>query len=256
MTGNERTAHATTQTFGLALVGAAALVAVVLILALFDGEDVGVFLIVGAVVLAATYITWQFDRQWARAIGIVGTVFSLGMFFFAFGLFHVFSPLEFILGVAYVAGFFISLVAGIRALVAGRKGTTVSEPPLSRFRSSVLVLIGVLAAVSVSGFLVTRESVDDAEAAGSTVLEMVQFEFSPESSTVPVDGKLLIRNSDPFVHDLTLDELDIAVTVGPGSEALVDLTGVVPGTYDYVCSLHTEDGNEADGMVGSFTISG
>jgi len=254
VTGNERTAHATTQTFGLALISSAAIAAIFMILGLFDGEDIGIFLVIGGVAMAATFITWRFDRQWARALGLVGTVFSLGMFFFAFGLFHIFSPIEFILGVAYVLGFFISLVAGIRALVSGRKGVTVSEQPLSRFRSSVLAIIGVLAVVSISGFLLTKESVDDAEAAGATVLEMVQFEFSPESSSVPVDGKLLIQNSDPFVHDLTLDELGIAVTVGPGSEALVDLAGVAAGTYDYVCSLHTEDGNEADGMIGSFTI--
>ena len=85
------------------------------------------------------------------------------------------------------------------------------------------------------------------------IAEMVKFEFDPGSSALPVDGKLLIQNSDPFVHDFTLDDLDIAVSIGPGSEALVDLTGLTAGTYDYICSLHS-DGET--GMVGTIVISG
>ena len=117
----------------------------------------------------------------------------------------------------------------------------------------VVGIIGIAAVVSVTGFLLTKESVDDSESAGATALEMAKFEFNPGSSDVSVDGKLLIQNTDPFVHDFTLDALDIAVTVGPGSETLVDLSGLAPGTYGYVCSLHT-DGDT--GMTGSLIISG
>jgi plastocyanin len=82
---------------------------------------------------------------------------------------------------------------------------------------------------------------------------MVKFEFNPGSSAVPVDGTLLIRNSDSFVHDFTLDALDVAVTVGPGSETLVDLSGHATGTYVHICSLHS-DGET--GMIGTITVSG
>ena len=45
----------------------------------------------------------------------------------------------------------------------------------------------------------------------------------------------------------------IAQTVGPGSEVLVDLDGAAAGTYTYVCTLHSSDG---EGMVGTITIGG
>lgn len=253
MADNERTAHASTQTFGLALVSAAGLAAVIMTLVLFSGEDIAVFLVPAALATGATYLTWRFDRQWARALGLAGTIVSLGMFFLAFGLFHIFSPIEFIVAVVYSLGFFISLVAGIRALVSSRKGDTVPAKSSSRVRSTVVAVVGVAAVISMTGFLLTKESVDEASAAGATVLEMVKFEFNPESSVVPVDGMLLIQNSDPFVHDFTLDDFNVATTIGPGSEALVDLTGMAAGTYDYVCSLHT-DGET--GMIGSITIEG
>jgi plastocyanin len=218
---------------------------------LFDGEDIAFLLVPAAAAIGATFVTWRFDRQWARALGLVGTVLSFGMFFLAFGLFHIFSPIEFVVALAYFLGFFISLVAGIRALVSSRKGNMVPAKSPSRLRSSVMAIVGIAAVISVTGFLLTKESVDDAEAAGATVLEMLKFEFNPESSAVPVDGRLLIRNSDPFVHDFTFDTLNVAVSVGPGSETLVDLTGLAAGTYDYVCSLHS-DGET--GMVGTVTI--
>jgi plastocyanin len=253
MSDNERTAHAKTQTFGLALISAAGIVAVILTLVLFDGDDIAFLLVPAAAAIGAAIVTWRFDRQSARALGLVGTILSLGMFFLAFGLFHIFSPIEFIVALAYVSGFFISIVAGIGALVASRKDDRVPAQSSSRLRSSVVGIIGIAAVVSVTGFLLSRESVDESEAAGATVLEMVKFEFDPGSSALPVDGKLLIQNSDPFVHDFTLDDLDIAMSIGPGSEALLDLTGLTAGTYDYICSLHS-DGET--GMVGTIVISG
>jgi len=253
MTTKERTAHANTQTFGLVLISAALLVAVVLTLVLFDGEDIAFILVPTVAASGAAFITWRFDNQWARAVGIVGTILSLGAFFLAFGLFHLFSPIEFVVALTYVLGFFMSLVGAVRALLAGRKGEREPANSGGRFRTTVLALIGVAAVVSVTGFLLTKESVDDSESAGATALEMVKFEFNPGSSAVPVDGTLLIQNADPFVHDFTLDALDVAVTIGPGSETLVDLSGLAAGTYDYICSLHS-DGET--GMIGSITISG
>ena len=170
MTTKERTAHANTQTFGLVLISAALLVAVLLTLILFDGEDIAFILVPTAAAAGAAFVTWRFDNQWARALGIVGTILSLGAFFLAFGLFHLFSPIEFIVALAYVLGFFMSLVGGVRALLAGRKGEQVPADSGGRFRGAVLAVIGVAAVISITGFLLTNESVDDSEAAGATVL--------------------------------------------------------------------------------------
>jgi len=112
-------------------------------------------------------------------------------------------------------------------------------------------LEGVAAVISIVGFLFTRESVGDAEASGATVLEMASFEFDPPTSSMPSGGNLLVANSDAFAHDFTLEELDIYVYFGPGSEALVGLSAAAPGTYPYFCCLDT-DGTE--GMRGTVTI--
>ncbi len=253
MTDHERTAHAATQTFGLALITAAFAAAVILTLTLLGGEELVMFGILTAIVGGAAFVTWRFDTQWARALGLVATVLALGGFFFAFGVFQVFSPIEFAMGLLYVVGWVLSLVAGIRAVLASRKDRT--GPSLRESRTPVVVLgvIGVAVVISVVGFFVTRQTVSDAEAAGAAEIDMVAFEFSPETSTVPAGTSILVKNTDPFAHDFTLDALDIAESVGPGGEVLIDVSTAAPGTYDYVCTLHTSEG---EGMIGTIVIEG
>jgi plastocyanin len=253
MAEHQRTAHAATQTFGLALITAVFLTAMILTLILFGGGDIALFVILTALVGGAAFLTWRFDTQWARALGLVGTVLALGAFFFGFGIFQVFSPIEFVMGLAYVIGWVLSLVAGIRAILASRKDRT--GPSLRESRTPVVVLgvIGVAAVVSVAGFLVTRQTVSDEEAAGATEIDMTNFEFDPETSSLAAGATILVKNSDPFAHDFTLDEFDISERLGPSSEVLIDLAGIAPGTYTYFCSLHS-DGEE--GMVGTIVIDG
>jgi plastocyanin len=253
MTTQQRTSHATTQTVGLATITATFLALMVVSLVLLDGDEIGVFIVFAALVGAATLVTWRFDRQWARAIGLAGTVVSLGGFFFAFGLFHVFSPIEFIAAVAYVIGVVVSLVGGIRAILASRKGRQGATRVEQRLPVVVAGIIGVAAVVSITGFLLTRQDVSDSDAAGAELIEMTKFAFDPDPSEVPADATLLVRNSDPFVHDITIEALDVSVTVGPGSEALVDLGEAAPGTYEYFCSLHWDG---TSGMSGTLVIDG
>jgi len=250
----ERTAHSSTQVFGLALISAAILTVMVVIVTVFDGEDAGFFAVIAAVVLATTFVVWRFDTQWARVLGLVLTIASvLMMFWLAFGLFQIFSPLEFVVGLTYVLGVLLSLVGGIRALIASRKGVEGPTRAEGRVRTGVLTVIGVAAVVSIVGFIATKESVDDAAAAGATAIDMTNFEFEPGSASVPAGGKILLQNKDPFVHDFTLDALGIAVTVGPGSEVLVDLSAAGSGAYDYFCSLHSDGTSD---MIGSLTVAG
>jgi plastocyanin len=253
MAEQQRTAHASTQTFGLALIATVFLAAVILALIVFGGEEVTMFAILTAIVGGAAFVTWRFDTQWARALGLVGTVLALGGFFLGFGIFQVFSPIEFVLGLAYVTGWVLSLVGGIRAILASRKDRT--GPSLRESRTPVVVLgvIGVAAVVSVAGFLVTRQTVSAEEAAGATEIDMTNFEFEPGTSSLAAGATILVKNSDPFAHDFTLDEFDISERLGPGSEVLIDLAGVTPGTYTYFCSLHSDGG---EGMIGTIVIDG
>lgn len=248
-----RTAHASTQTFGLALLTATLAVLILVSLILFDGEDVVFFVLPAAMLVAATVATSRLDRQWARVLGLVATILALGGFFLAFGIFQPFSPIEFIVGLSYVVGVVLSLVAGIRALRAGHAGRTEADGAHSRMHRAVLAGIGILGVVSIVGFMATRQTVSAEDAAGAVVLDMVDFEFEPQVAAVPQGGKLLIKNSDLFVHDFKFERLDLKVVIGPGSEVLVDLSALEPGAYDYFCSLHS---NGTTGMKGSFSITG
>ena len=82
---------------------------------------------------------------------------------------------------------------------------------------------------------------------------MANFEFDPGTTVVSQGQGLLVVNTDAFAHDFTLDDFDIYTYFGPGSEAVVDLSSVPPGTYDYFCSLHSEGD---DPMTGTITVEG
>lgn len=252
MDSAQRTAHSMTQVFGLALIAAALLVVTVVSVFVFGAAEAIFPGVVTIVVVAGAYLVRRFDTTWARILGIVATLAALiTTFFFAFGILQVFSPLEFIVGLAYTLGVLIALVGGVMALVAGRKDKTGPTGGETRLRTVTLSLIGVAAVISVVGFFFTKSSVSAAQAAGATSVAMADFEFDPDNSSVASGEKVLLANGDAFAHDFTLDELDIYVYVGPGSEALVDVSGAAPGTYNYFCSLHSDG---VEGMTGTITI--
>lgn len=250
---SQRTSHSTTQVFGLALIATVLLIVLVVnVLLLGGGEFVGFLIGITLLAMIVTFVVWRFDTLWSRIVGIVGTVvILLTSFWLAFGVFHPFSPIEFVSGLAFFIGVVLSLVGGVMAIVAGRRGKVGQSRGEARIRPVVFGVLGIAAVVSVVGFMATKTTVSDADAAGAVVVDMVEFEFNPEATAVPAGGTVLLTNSDLFVHDFTLDEFDIAVTVGPGSEALVNIPAASPGTYGYICSLHS-DGET--GMKGTLTI--
>ena len=248
MASEMRTAHSDTQRFGLLLFLAMALMFVIVDIVRGATSELPLGLVILTIVAAATWVVGRFDTTWARVVGLVVTLALAGLvFWLAFGLIQVFSPIEFIAGLLFVLGFFISLVGGIRALIAAGREETEASDAGSRFRRGVLGVLGAAALISIVGFFVTKETVDASAASGSTTIEMVSFEFEAASSTVPEGATLLVRNTDPFVHDFTFDDFDIAETIGPGSEVLVDLSSVPAGSYTYYCSLHPD-------MKGSITV--
>lgn len=245
----ERTTLLSAQAFGLTLMATVMLIVVVLSLVLLGGEDIAPFVLATVLAGAGAFLAWRFEALWARIVGLVITVaVGLFTFWFAFGVFQLFSPLEFITGLGYVVGLLFALIGGIAGLF--RKGDQ-----NGRLRSGALAMIGIASVVSIAGFFLTRSTVSEAEAAGATILDMVDFEFAPGTVSVASDGKLLLTNSDPFAHDLTLDEFDIYEYLGPGGETVVDLSDLPAGTYQYWCSLHTfEENGVREGMVGTISV--
>lgn len=239
-----------TQAFGVALITASFGVMLVGFLLFTDESDVGF----GAIILAAgalvTWTLWRVKELWAVVLGLIITIAAAMAFFVAFGIFQPFSPLEFIGGLLYVLGFFFALVGGVMALSRRRREAGVGQTGM-RVRKTALGLVGVLAVVSVIGFFMTRTTVSAAEASDAAAIDMANFEFAPPTPTVTTGQNLLLTNSDGFVHDFTIDELDIFVNFGPGSEAIVDLSGVPAGAYQFYCSLHSDG---TTGMAGTLTV--
>lgn len=255
MSDRERTTHASLQILGMTMMSLAVWTLIVVSwLILGDTEDLGFFLVLGVVSIVVTFVIWRFDATWARTVGLIGTLaVAATVWWLAFGVFQIFSPIEFIVGLVMLLGILLALIWGIMALVSGIRGQEGPTKTDSVLRTWVPGLVGVLSIVSIVGFFLTQESVSEAEAAGATPLNMVDFEFDPEDTAT--DGKLLIHNADPFAHDLTIDDLDVYVYVGPGSDAIVDLNSAAPGTYDYFCSLHTDTAT-GEGMTGRLTVEG
>lgn len=242
------------QVLGLALLSVALVTVIVLLVVLGSTEELGLFGTVAALALVVTITAWRVDKTWARIVGLVGGLGVFGtVFFLGFGIFQIFSPLEFIVGLLLVFGFLLALIGGVMALVAGirdRRDPARVERPL---RNAVLGTIAVASVVSVVGFFATRTSVGASEAVDATAVEMLNFEFAPQS--ISTSGRVLVHNSDPFAHDITIDELDVYSHVGPGSDVLLDVSAHPAGTYDFVCSLHT-DPSTGEGMTGTLTITG
>lgn len=248
----QRPAYESSQFFGLALMAAAMVAVTILEQFLLDAEES-----FWPVALAATlfaFVVWRFDGVWARILGLLGTLAIGGsMFFFAFGVFQPFSPIEFIVGLAFVVGVLTSLIGGIMTLAVGGRRDPGPSVRGRRFRQTMLGFIGAAAVVSVVGFFLTRTTVTEAEAQGAATLTMADFEFDPGATSVTSGQGLLLVNNDPFAHDFTLDDYDVYVHTGPGSEAVVDLSSVPPGTYTFLCSLHA-DPSTGEGMTGQLTI--
>lgn len=254
MADRERVKYGSLEGLGLALLSVALVTVMILLVVLGDTGELGFFGVITAVSLVVTVIAWRVDATWARALGLLGAVVVFGtVFFLGFGIFQIFSPVEFVVGLLIVSGFLLALIGGVMALVTGlrdRRGPARVERPL---RNLVLGTIAVASVVSVVGFIATRESVSASEAGDATAVEMVDFEFNPDA--ISTDGRVLVHNSDPFAHDFTIDALDVSTYVGPGSDALVDLSSAAPGTYDLVCTLHVNP-STGEGMVGQVTVQG
>ncbi|MGA7229288.1 MAG: cupredoxin domain-containing protein [Acidimicrobiia bacterium] len=242
-----------TQAFGIALItGSLAVFLVGTLLFMSAGDAVSAAVLTAVAGLVA-WVTWRFDKLWAVLLGLVATVLAtLGMFYVAFGVLQPFSPFEFIAGLLFLFGVVFALVGGIGRLRRRNRESGSGRKSLVA-RRVVLVILGVGTVFSIGGFLTTRATVSAVDAAGALTVDMANFEFDPSAPSAMSGQKLLLTNSDAFVHDFTLDQYDIHVTVGPGSEAIVDLSELPPGKYQFYCSLHSEG---IDGMAGTISVEG
>lgn len=232
---------------GLVLAGLAP--AVALVMALAFGIDVaelaGVLAVAITVPLIAAFLVWRFGT-WAKAVGIVGALVpGFLLFFLAFGLAKPTSFGDFVPGLMLPLGVLLGLGGSIAALVASLRGRTETSPSTGERRLVAGVVGLVVLAALVSGVLsvATRTTVDEAAAAGATTVTMKDFAFAEGPYEVESGGSFVVRNDDPFLHDFTIRELDVAVDVQPGSSQLVEIDAP-PGEYVIWCTLHSAPGSD------------
>jgi plastocyanin len=178
---------------------------------------------------------------------IAGIVLSLaaagGMWWTAFGLAAPASFTDFVGGVLVPGGILMGLGGSIAAIVSSRKGRVAAEATRGETRI-MMTAVGILAlAIVFSGImtLTGKTTVDAAAAEGATEVGFSSFKFAEASYTVPAgDTKIVVHNSDAFVHDFAIPALGVdPVVVNPGSEKLVEFSAE-PGSYIMFCTLHSD----------------
>jgi plastocyanin len=220
-----------------------------------DAGDAAFLVLPAAFGLIGAYLVRR-PSTVAKAIAIVLAVFTFGLvFWMAFGLALPGSFLDFVPGILLLPGVLLAIGGSITSLRSAKRGRA-SGPGERRAALTIVGALGVLAALSLVLTVTSRETVDDEAAANAdVVVDLKDFKFDEDAYEVAGGGTVLVKNSDPFVHNFTIDALDIDVDLGPGSEKLVAIPDE-PGTYIVYCEPHTSDPDDPseDDMGSEITV--
>jgi plastocyanin len=198
------------------------------------------FIIAAAVALLGAFLVRRFGT-WSKIVGIVLAILVGGaLFWTAFGLASPMSFLDFVPGLLVPPGVLIALVGCIAALVARNKPAPAEgEGKTIRIVTLIVGLLAVLSAVLTFTSKNTASEADANQASATVVLK--SFEYENPSYDLEPGSKVLVKNEDPLLHTFTIEELDVDVAIGPGSEELVEIPGDASGEYVVFCRPHTED---------------
>jgi plastocyanin len=240
--------------FLMAAAGPILLIAASLIVGL-DTGDVIFFVLPAVSGLLGAYLVRRRSVV-AKAVSIVlAVLIAMTIFWTAFGLSLPDSFFDFVPATLVLPGVLLAIGATITAIRSAKRGI-VTGTAERRAAGAILGVLGVLAVLSLVLTITGRETVDDEAAANADlVVDLKDFEFDEDAYDVPAGGTVLVKNEDPFVHTFTIEELDIDVDLGPGSEALVTMPEDT-GTYVLICEPHTSDPDDPseDDMASEITI--
>jgi plastocyanin len=76
---------------------------------------------------------------------------------------------------------------------------------------------------------------------GSVTLTAADFSFDPETVTAAAGDTIELSNEGDSPHNLQAEEAGLDEDVDAGATVPVDLAGVEPGTYDFICRFHPDD---------------
>jgi len=220
-----------------------------------DADDTAFFVLPAVFGLLGAFLVRRRGTV-PKVIAIVLAVLIFGtVFWTAFGLTEPASVFDFVPGTLVLPGVLLAIGATVVAIRSAKRGRQ-TGPGERRAATAIVGVLGLLAVASIVLTIAGRETVDDAAAADADlVVDMKEFEFDEDAYDVPAGGTVLVKNSDPFVHNFTVEALDIDVDLGPGSEELVTIPDE-PGTYVLFCEPHTSDTDDPseDDMAAELTI--
>lgn len=257
-------------TLGLVMVAAGPLLMFVagLVYGLDMDDIASFFLPVIAIPLVGAVCVW-FLPWWSRIIGILAAAAAgFGMFWTAFGLARPGNAFDFIPALLVLPGALIAIVSCIASIVAHRR-KSVSPSATGGERTAIRLTLAILAvAVAVSGGLTFAGKQDASDAAAEATITAKDFQFTPKELEVAGGSTIFVRNSDPFFHTFTIEELDINIELTTGDEVTVALPDK-SGTYRFYCIPHSsgaesseksetdeaEDEDDEEEMAGTLEIS-
>lgn len=251
-----------TQMFGLLLMAAGPGISWISEVAVVGAEALGLFATVGPPIvlsLLGAGLAWRFGI-WAKVLGVIFGLALLGLFgpFLIGGLTTINSVLDFVPALLAIVGALIAVFAGIAAIVRRadlRVAATATERRIQTVGMAVLLVLAVVSGVAT---WLGVEQVEEEVRAGSTEIDMAEFEFQPDTLEVTAgeSTRVVLHNSDHVLHTFTVDELDVDVTVTPGSDGFVEFDAP-PGTYRIYCRPHSEpdvEDPEDAGMVATLEV--
>jgi plastocyanin len=141
---------------------------------------------------------------------------------------------------------------------AASRGSTFETLAVAGFIFGLFSLFVAIFAVGLAGRAVSEaggggdDTGGDAASGGVETDEVVmtEFAFDPDELLVPADAVLTLRNDGAVVHNMAVEGV-ASDMVDAGGEAELDLAGIAPGTYEFICEV---PGHAEAGMVGTITI--
>lgn len=220
-----------------------------------DAEDTAFFVIPALLGIAGAGLVRRRSTA-AKVIAIVlAVLIAATVFWTVFGLTLPASFFDFVPGVLVLPGVLLAVAATVVAIRSG--GQERREGPGARRTATAIVgVVGALALGSAVLTLTGRDTVPEAAAAEADLtVDLTEFAFDEDVYEVGGGSTVLVKNSDPFVHTFTVDELGVDVDLGPGSEKLVTIPDEA-GSYILFCEPHTSDPDDPsdDDMAAELTV--
>ena len=83
-------------------------------------------------------------------------------------------------------------------------------------------------------------------------IQLADFSFSGDMEFTGADFGIELSNVGQTVHILEIVGVAASDNVDPGASAVLDVTGIEPGTYEIRCTI---PGHAEQGMDGEITVS-